>query len=83
MNLHISTSTSGKTGESKQMTPENTLSIYGSHDAGAVYIDSNGNIKVLEYERFVKKRYAMFSSDQDHREGLGSNDQERRDSRHG
>lgn len=61
------------------MTPENTLSIYGSHDAGAVYIDSNGNIKVLEYERFVKKRYAMFSSDQDHREGLGSNDQERRD----
>ena len=57
----------------------NTLSIYGSHDAGAVYIDRFGYLKVLEYERFVKRRYAMFSSAQDHREYIGSNDKERND----
>lgn len=60
------------------MTPLTTLSIYGSHDAGAVYIDKNNKIKVLEYERFVKKRYAMYSATKDYREGLGSNDTERR-----
>ena len=53
---------------------KNTLSIYGSHDAGAVFIDKHGNLKILEYERFVKKRYAMYSANFDRREtDLGTN----------
>lgn len=53
---------------------KNTLSIYGSHDAGAVFIDSSGELKILEYERFVKKRYAMYSERFDSREkDLGTN----------
>ena len=39
----------------------NILSIYGSHDAAATFIDKTGKLTVLEYERFVKKRYAMLS----------------------
>jgi hypothetical protein len=46
---------------------KNTLSIYGSHDAGAVFINTSGELKILEYERFVKKRYAMYSSKFDYR----------------
>ena len=33
-----------------------TLSIYGAHDACAVFTDYSGQLKVLEYERFIKKR---------------------------
>ena len=33
----------------------NTLSLYGSHDAGAVFVDYTGKLKILEYERFVQK----------------------------
>ena len=39
----------------------NILSIYGSHDAAATFINKAGKLTVLEYERFAKKRYAMFS----------------------
>ncbi len=39
----------------------NILSIYGAHDASVTFIDKNGDIRVFEYERFVKKRYAAFS----------------------
>ena len=46
---------------------ETTLSIYGSHDACAVFTDYNGKLKILEYERFVKKRYAMYSERFDRR----------------
>lgn len=53
--------------------PEKTLSIYGSHDASITYIDKNKNLRVAEYERFVKKRYAMFSSRFDSREDMGTN----------
>ena len=53
------------------------LSIYGSHDASVTFIDLNGDVRVYEYERFVKKRYAMFSSQFDHRT-IGSNSEERR-----
>ena len=54
------------------------LSIYGSHDAGAVFVDKNGQLKVLEYERFVKKRYAMYSAKFDRREkDLGTNQESR------
>jgi hypothetical protein len=50
-----------------------TLSIYGAHDCSAVYIDKNEDLKILEYERLVKKRYAAFSDKLDTREGIGSN----------
>ena len=54
------------------------LSIYGSHDAGAVFIDKNNQLKILEYERFVKKRYAMYSAKFDRREkDLGTNQESR------
>ena len=53
---------------------KNVLSFYGSHDASVTFIDRKGDIKVLEYERFVKKRYAMYSDRFDRRENdIGSN----------
>lgn len=55
----------------------NILSIYGSHDASVTFLDSNNQLKVLEYERFVRNRYAMFSERFDDR-ALGSNDKDRR-----
>ena len=54
-----------------------TLSIYGSHDASITFIDKNNQLRVYEYERYVKKRFAMFSSSFDSRNGMGSNDFER------
>ena len=57
---------------------KNTLSIYGSHDASAVFIDKNNQLKVLEYERFVKKRYAMYSERFDRRiNGIGTCQEQR------
>lgn len=53
------------------------LSIYGSHDACATFVDKNGNLKILEYERFVKIRYGMFSSRFD-TWGPGTNDDYRK-----
>jgi carbamoyltransferase len=38
------------------------LSIYGSHDASATFVDKNGDLRVLEYERFAKVRYSYYSS---------------------
>ena len=55
----------------------NIISIYGSHDASVTFLDSNNKLKVLEYERFVRNRYAMFSERFDDR-ALGSNDKDRR-----
>tara|TARA_R110001583_G_scaffold1771_3_gene13583 strand:- start:4096 stop:5802 length:1707 start_codon:yes stop_codon:yes gene_type:complete len=37
------------------------LSIYGSHDSSATFKNKEGNLTTLEYERFAKKRYAMYS----------------------
>lgn len=59
------------------MIANDYLSIYGSHDASVTFIDLNGAVRVYEYERFVKKRYAMFSSQFDYRT-IGSNSKERR-----
>lgn len=59
------------------MTPENTLSIYGSHDASVTFIDKFKQLRIYEYERFIKKRFAMFSSSFDHRNDYGSNQNER------
>jgi carbamoyltransferase len=54
------------------------ISIYGSHDASFTFIDKDKNISVLEYERFVKKRYAFYSEKFDDRPGMGSNPLERK-----
>lgn len=43
------------------MNKYNTIAINGSHDASVTFIDKNGDLRIYEYERFVKKRYAMFS----------------------
>ena len=43
------------------MKPEQTISIHGSHDASITFIDKNNKLRIYEYERFIKKRYAMFS----------------------
>ena len=60
------------------MSKEQVLSIYGSHDAAATFIDKDDNIKVLEYERFVNKRYGSFKKKMDARgPKMGSNDEER------
>ncbi len=60
------------------MSKEQVLSIYGSHDAAATFIDKDDNIKVLEYERFVNKRYGSFKKTMDARgPKMGSNDEER------
>jgi carbamoyltransferase len=60
------------------MTKNNTISIYGSHDASVTFIDHDGLVRVYEYERYVKKRYAMFSSSFDNRADFGSSNVERR-----
>jgi len=58
---------------------KNTLSIYGSHDASAVFINNQNKLTVLEYERFVKKRYAMYSEAFDKREkDIGTNPSSRK-----
>ncbi len=59
------------------MTEKNTLSIYGSHDASVTFIDNKNQLRIYEYERYVKKRYAFFSSEFDNRYNMGSNNTER------
>lgn len=53
-----------------------TIAINGSHDASVTFIDKNSKIRIYEYERFIKKRYSMFSSQYD---GLpyGTNNEDR------
>lgn len=53
------------------------LSIYGSHDASITFVNKKEKLCVLEYERFVKKRYSYFSDRFDSRPGIGSNPEER------
>lgn len=59
------------------MNENEILSIYGSHDASVTFVDKNKKIRIYEYERFVKKRYAMYSSRFDSIKGMGSNEIER------
>tara|TARA_R110000851_G_scaffold48370_4_gene117002 strand:- start:8760 stop:10343 length:1584 start_codon:yes stop_codon:yes gene_type:complete len=53
------------------------LSIYGSHDSSVTFIGKDGKIRVLEYERFVKQRYAAFTSNFEHISGLGTTNEQR------
>lgn len=58
--------------------PEETLSINGSHDCSATFVDKNKNIRIFEYERIVKKRYAMFSKQSENNLTMGTKDADRR-----
>lgn len=52
------------------------LSIYGSHDASATFTDKNDDVRVFEYERFIKIRYSCYSIRFDGC-NLGSSDEDR------
>lgn len=58
--------------------PKNILSFYASHDSSATFIDKNGDLRVLELERFANIRYAMFSSEHEHW-SIGVNNSIRKD----
>lgn len=60
------------------MKRDQVIAIYGSHDASITFVDENNNLRVFEYERFVRKRYAMFSSRFDGRPDMGTSDKDRR-----
>jgi len=36
------------------------LSLNGSHDASATFIDKNGKLRIIEYERLCGKRYGIY-----------------------
>ena len=46
---------------------KNIISIYGGHDASVTFIDKNNRVRVIEVERFSKKRYSALSSFFDNR----------------
>ena len=46
---------------------KNSFAIYGGHDASVTFVDKNDRVRVVEIERYVKQRYAAFSSAHDHR----------------
>jgi carbamoyltransferase len=53
------------------------LAINGGHDASVTFIDKNDNVRIFEYERFVKKRYAIFTKSYNDVETLGTTDIQR------
>ena len=53
------------------------LSINGGHDASVTFIDKNQNLRIFEYERFVKKRYAIFTKSYCNLDTLGTTDNQR------
>lgn len=44
---------------------DKVLAFNGCHDAAATFVDKNNQLRIFEYERFCKKRYAIFKSDHD------------------
>lgn len=44
-----------------KILPEETIAINGSHDCSCTFIDKNKKLRIYEYERLVKIRYAIFS----------------------
>ena len=55
----------------------NILTIYGGHDSSCTFINKDGTLSVLEYERICKKRYAAFSKGGEKRIDIGTTDQQR------
>lgn len=52
------------------------LTINGGHDASVTFVDKNGKLRIFEYERFIKKRYAIFTKSYHYGE-LSTTDKER------
>lgn len=57
---------------------KNILSFYGGHDASVTFVDKQDRVRVIEVERYVKQRYAAFSSYQNKR-SFGISDAKRLD----
>lgn len=57
----------------------NILSLYGSHDSSATFLDKNRELVVLEYERIAKQRYAAFNKGAQVFEHVGTTDQQRKE----
>lgn len=51
------------------------LAINGGHDASITFIDKNNELRIFEYERFVKKRYAVFTKS--YTNALSTSDEQR------
>lgn len=56
------------------MNPD-VLAINGGHDASVTFVDKNNKLRIFEYERFVKKRYAIYTKS--YNRNLGTTDDER------
>lgn len=41
------------------------LAINGCHDASVTFVDKNNQVRIIEYERFCKKRFGIFKQDAD------------------
>jgi len=57
----------------------NILSLYGSHDSSATFLDKNCELMVLEYERIAKQRYAAFNKGAQVFDHVGTTDQQRKE----
>ena len=50
------------------------LSLYGSHDSSATFVDKGGSLRVLEYERLADIRYAAFNKGAESNVEVGTDD---------
>ena len=53
---------------------DNIVSFYGSHDSSATFVDKEGSLRVLEYERLANIRYAAFAKAAENFEPVGTDD---------
>ena len=55
------------------------LSLYGSHDSSATFVDKEGSLRVLEYERIAEQRYAAFNKEAQIFDYVGTTDSQRKE----
>ena len=53
---------------------DNIISFYGSHDSSATFVDKEGSLRVLEYERLANIRYAAFNKLAESNDQVGTDD---------
>ena len=53
---------------------DNIVSFYGSHDSSATFVDKEGSLRVLEYERLANIRYAAFNKLAESNDQVGTDD---------
>lgn len=41
------------------------ISMHGGHDCSITFVDKNEQVRIFEYERYCKERFAMFTFDRD------------------